>query len=201
MSMSSSITPVPEWLVNLSITDPRCANDSCTAYKGAHAASQARVSWDSQFHYGWYMCWTYAAILGIFAALHLVQLSVDFQTRRKADGRNDERKGPGLFDKVAALVRSMSYRRLPGKIGAVLGVPSAGVLFLILIAVIASTAMIFTQAYYYREKRGYGSPPIGVRTGLMSASLIPLLIALSGKVRIRSCFTTSKLLKDYNGTS
>ncbi|KAF2102904.1 hypothetical protein NA57DRAFT_33502 [Rhizodiscina lignyota] len=131
------------------------------------------------------MCWIYAPIIAFFSVVFFAHLYLDRRPRSK----EVDRRGPGLWDKTVALLRSFTYRRLPGKIGVFLGLPSAGVLFLIMIAAVASIAMTFTESPYYREKRGYGSPPIAVRTGLMSTSLIPLLIALSGKVNLITMIT------------
>ena len=49
--------------------------------------------------------------------------------------------------------------------------------------------MAFTEHFYYRGKRGYGSPPLGVRTGLMAFALIPLTWATAGKVNIITFLT------------
>ncbi|KAF2238176.1 hypothetical protein EV356DRAFT_440975 [Viridothelium virens] len=51
------------------------------------------------------------------------------------------------------------------------------------------TIMTFAVPPYYRARRGFGSPPLAVRTGLVSAALIPLLIALAGKVNLISLVT------------
>lgn len=183
--MSANTNDVPSWLANLPITDPRCANESCIAFQNAEAASQAKVSWGSQFHYGWFVCWIYAGILGVFIAIHLLHRIAEVRVPPHLITEPGDRK-IGLLKKLKALTRIFSYRRVPGKIGSFLGLPSFGVLFIILVATVASTAMVFAQGYYYRERRGYGSPPIGVRAGLMSAALIPLLVALSGKVSLNS---------------
>lgn len=42
---------------------------------------------------------------------------------------------------------------------------------------------------YYRERREYGSPPLGVRTGLIAFALIPLTFATVGKVNIITLLT------------
>lgn len=44
--------------------------------------------------------------------------------------------------------------------------------------------MTFVQRPYYRQHRGYGSPALGVRTGMMAMALTPPIFALAGKVNI-----------------
>ena len=47
----------PETNVNIThlpLSDPLCANDTCLAFAEAGDASQALISWTSQFRYGWY---------------------------------------------------------------------------------------------------------------------------------------------------
>lgn len=180
MSMNAG-NNVPAWFADLPITDPRCTNDSCVAFKNAHAASQARVSWDSQFHYGWFVAWIYSGITTIFVALYLLHRLAGSRILQETSAEENDQRITA-WAKLRAAIRIFSYRRIPGRLGDYLGLPSVGILLLILSTTVAVVAMIFSQGYYYREKRAYGSPPIGVRTGLMSASLIPFLVALSGKV-------------------
>lgn len=42
--------------------------------------------------------------------------------------------------------------------------------------------MSFAERPYYRTHLGYGSPPLGVRTGMMAVALTPPIFALPGKV-------------------
>ncbi|KIW03466.1 uncharacterized protein PV09_05235 [Verruconis gallopava] len=173
-------TSVPEWFVNLPLSDPRCRNDSCAAFKQAHTASQKQISWASQFEYGRYTTWFYVGIVGLFVFARLLHVQAD----RKACS-----EAVGLKHKLKAAIRFVSYRRISGRVGVYLGLPSIGVLILILVSFIVATAMSFTQRPYYRGSRLYGSPPLGVRAGLMAAALIPLIIALGGKVNLVTMLT------------
>jgi hypothetical protein len=150
------------------------------AYSVAHKASQALISWESQFVYGRYVTWFYTAIVALFCFLYAFHAYLD---RKPHDG------SAGLVNKIKAAVRVVSYRRISGPLGVYFGLPSFGVILILFVSLVASTAMSFAQHPYYRPKRGYGSPPLGVRTGLMAAALIPLTIALAGKVNLVTWLT------------
>jgi hypothetical protein len=177
MSMGSTSPPVATWFKDLPLTDPRCKNDSCTAYYNAHIESQAQISWASQFLYGHYVSWYYAIVIFAFAALH--------QVRRIRDA-NPHATGSevGILDQSKARLRSLSYRRLSGPLGCYLELPSLGVIILLAFFLFSSLVMALVQHPYYRGSRGYGSPPVAVRTGLMAAALYPLTVALAGKVLV-----------------
>jgi len=66
---------------------------------------------------------------------------------------------------------------------------SLGVAAFILLASLFATIMTFAQRPYYRMFRGFGSPPLGVRTGLMAVALTPIIVALSGKYNIVTLMT------------
>lgn len=56
-----------------------------------------------------------------------------------------------------------------------------GVLFFIIAA--------FAQRPYYRERLGYGSDPIAVRTGMMAIALTPIIVTLGRKFNIITMIT------------
>ncbi|RTE78449.1 hypothetical protein BHE90_007078 [Fusarium euwallaceae] len=70
-----------------------------------------------------------------------------------------------------------------------MGLPSLGVCLVVFSGWIATTIMSFAVHPYYRDRRGYGSPPLGVRTGLIAFALIPLTFATAGKVNIITLLT------------
>lgn len=180
-TMDHGPVDVPQWFAELPLSDPRCRNDSCMEFYAAHNASQQAISWDSQFRYGHWVCWFYAIILFFFAAVHLTYVVRDRSPRPSA--------APNAWDKLVATVRLFSYRRVPGKVGEYLAAPGLGVAFLVFLSVVTVTTMAFVQHPYYRDFRKYGSPPLGVRTGLMANAVIPLTVALAGKVNIVTMLT------------
>ena len=166
-------------LKTLLLTDPQCNNDSCLAFQAAHNLSQKQVSYALQYQYGHWLSWYYAVI--IFLAM-LVYLSQFYRIGRIGSKNHFLRKSQ-------ACCRYITYRRVHGRVGNMLGLPSAGLLMFLLLGVAVVSIMTFAIRPYYREHRGYGSPPLGVRTGLMAAALTPLLVSLSGKVNLVSMLT------------
>ncbi|KAH8881443.1 hypothetical protein GQ53DRAFT_812616 [Thozetella sp. PMI_491] len=184
MSMSMGSMPVEPWFAALPLDDPRCNNDSCDAFLAGHTASQAEISWASQFLYGWWLTWGFSIVIFLFSlvyAFHLLQAQ-----RHPAE---KESGSPTALDKGVAAVRRLTYLRKRGKIAEFLSLPSLGVAALFLLFFAGSTIMAFAQHPYYRGRRGFGSPPLAVRTGLMAFALYPLEIALAGKVNLVTWIT------------
>ncbi|KAF1817680.1 hypothetical protein P152DRAFT_454252 [Eremomyces bilateralis CBS 781.70] len=174
---------VADWYAALPLSDPRCRNDSCIEFYADHNASQKAISWDSQFRYGHLVLWYYTIILAFFVAVHFTYVVIDRTPCPSAE------RNPSTLDKSVAMVRTISYRRIPGKLGEYLGAPGLGVSLLVFLSVLTVTIMAFVQHPYYRPFRAYGSPPLGVRTGLMANAVIPLTVALAGKVNIVTLLT------------
>jgi len=187
MTMGGEGNTVPVWFQELPMTDPRCRNDSCIAFYAAHNASQAQISWASQFQYGWWTSWIYAIVIFLFACTYLWHVLTD--RKPQASSFADAKASPSILDKTTAAIRSLSYRRLSGRLANYLALPSLGVCTLLLLFTVALTVMTFAQHPYYRPYRKMGSPPLGVRTGLMAAALIPLNVALAGKVNLITTIT------------
>ena len=172
---------------NLPLTDPKCMNDSCIAYYGAHNASQAAVSWTWQFEYGHWV--TYYYVILIFLAL-LLHLSRHLRGRRSSNHAavpNSQKVGP--WSRARAAFRAVSYRRLHGRWADYCGLPSAGMLAFLLATTLFLAVLTFAVQPYYRERRGYGSPPLAIRTGLMAIACTPVLFALAGKTNVVTWLT------------
>lgn len=173
MSMQSTTAPVADWFKELPLSNPQCNNDSCIAYKDAHAASQAAVPYILQFKYGHWTMWIFAIFIfcySVYFYSHVLFRKGGVQQR------------PNPLDKITAALRWVSYRRIKGTVADKMGLPSLGVCLVVLSGWIATTIMAFAVHPYYRERRGYSSPPLGVRTGLIAFALIPLTFATAGKV-------------------
>ncbi|KAL8708762.1 MAG: hypothetical protein Q9220_006404 [cf. Caloplaca sp. 1 TL-2023] len=108
MSLHSSYGPNP--LRNLPLTDPKCKNDSCTAFQAAHNASQATVSYTRQFDYGHCTAWYFAIIILMFMIVH----------SSRNEGTRISRLNSGFLlprrrrTKLIGAYRYLSYRRLRG---------------------------------------------------------------------------------------
>jgi len=166
----------------LPLSDPLCANSTCLAFNDAHVASQAQISWASQFFYANYTAYFYCALIGLAAVFYHLQRFTDYYNGLR------KRAPTTVLPKGIALVRSITYRRASGAIGRI-GVPSLGVGALLLASTVYAVALVFTQRPYYRGHRGYGSPPLGVRAGMAGIAMTPVVVALSGKYNIVTLLT------------
>jgi len=171
---------------NLPLSDPFCNTDACLAFSKAHKASQNAVSYTHQFDYGHYTTWFYLAVLSVGIAIRILNL---YKNRNSQNPRSQSNKLTATGHKALALCRALSYRSVGGPTAARWGVPKLGMLIFGIFTLLFFLLMTFLVHPYYRERRGYGSPPLAVRTGLMSTALIPLIVALSGKVNIVTWLT------------
>lgn len=183
--------PSPNPAASLPLSDPLCvaAADCCDAFKAAGEASQATVSYTRQFQYGHWVSW-YAAIWILIFTLSNAGTILRNRTRRglRTSTKNTSAKElrPSPLQKLRTLLRGLGYRRPTGSFA---GLPSLAVTTFLLLAVLFVTVLTFAARPYYRQHRGYGSPPLAIRTGLMAAACTPLLIALSGKANLISFLT------------
>lgn len=171
----------------LSLDDPLCANDTCLAYATAHDASQARISWASQFLYGHYVLMIWGCVLGLAMLLGSARRLEHFHASRAAIYFVEDT--PTMSQKVRALGRSIAYRRASGRLADARTLPNLGMALLALFAWLAAILLMFIQRPYYRESRGYGSPALGVRAGLAGVAMTPIVFALSGKYNLVTLLT------------
>ena len=171
---------------NLSLSDPRCNNDSCLAFQAAHNLSQASLSYYYQYEYGHFTVYYYTAIICIAFLFFIFHKWQDIHSQ--ALGSRESQR-PTLLDKLRAYRRFVSYHYLRFSFEDALRPPPVGMLATLLLLLLFLVVSSFAVRPYYRQHRGYGSPPLGVRTGLMAAALTPLLVALGGKVNIVTLLT------------
>lgn len=170
----------------LPFSDPLCANKTCLEFAAAADASQAQISWLSQFDYGYYTSYFYCAIIAVFTLAHGYSFF-----RRAVSNPLSQRSAsskPSATQRARAAWRRIGYRRLSGWANTVLPA-SFGMSLLIVISVAFSVALCFVQRPYYRETRGFGSPPLGVRAGLAATAMTPITLALSGKYNFVTLLT------------
>lgn len=86
-------------------------------------------------------------------------------------------------------MEALAYRRMPGWLSNRLGIASIRMRVFLLLAVLYCCIPTFAVRLYYRQHRGYRSPPIAVRMGLMAIALTPLIVALSGKANLITLLT------------
>ena len=170
---------------NIPLSDPNCRNDFCLAFEAAHNLSQKEVSYYYQFEYGHWTTWLYIILVFIFMLVHGFRMWTD-RNPRLNNGLSSLRS---IYQKGLAAGRYLSYRRLSGKSFDLLGLPSLGMLAFFLLAGLFLAILTFAVRPYYRQYRGFGSPPLAIRTGLMAIACTPLLLALAGKANIITLLT------------
>ncbi|KAH9210903.1 ferric reductase like transmembrane component-domain-containing protein [Leptodontidium sp. 2 PMI_412] len=172
---SSSAGGTDTNVTNLPLSDPRCNSVVCLAFKAAEDASQREIPFASQFVYGHFTVYYYSSFIFLFSILCL---------HRRLSAGYVEYPEPKttLFQKSKALWRCIMYRKL--RIGM-----SLGHVMIIGLTVFLMTILAFVQKPYFRPRLSYGSPPLGVRTGVMALALTPAIVALSGKFNLITLLT------------
>ena len=185
--MATGLPYVSSSTENLTLSDHRCMNDSCRAFYDAHQLSQKLYSYAHQFDYGHYVSWYLIVFLGIFSLIYFWRRWNEYRYRHDSTILEPVPHSPK--DKLVGLWRMLAYRRVPGWISNRFGLPSIGLLIVFLAFILYNCILTFAVRPYYREHRGYGSPPLAVRTGLMATALTPWIIALSGKANLIALLT------------
>ena len=170
---------------NLPLSDPRCNSEACNAFYAGENASQAAVSWTFQAEYAKWTTWYYLAGLFLFMVVYACHFWMD---RTPQLASNSPMKRSNL-EAITALLRYISYRRFSGKIADRLGLPSCGLILIILSTTTLAAVAMFAVRPYYRERDGYGSPPLAIRSGMMALALTPIIVALAGKVNVVTLLT------------
>ncbi|KAH7413274.1 hypothetical protein BKA64DRAFT_740978 [Cadophora sp. MPI-SDFR-AT-0126] len=184
MPVAAESLPVMPLMSDLPITDPKCINESCTAFYAALNASQTAVPFGSLASHAHWMIWCFMAIIGVCTLAHAYQVFKD----RSEHHRNSQSR-PSLPQKIIALARCISHGHISGYLPVWFGLPPNGTLILLLPLVVFATTLSFGVMRYYREHYGYGSPPLAIQTGFMSVECVPFLVALAGKANIISLLT------------
>lgn len=180
---SSATATSTSSLANLLLGDPRCNSDACPAFKAAHVESQAEVSYYYQYHYGEWLSYVCIVVLFFYMVAYVHQRWLYHKNSPPPSS------AVTLSEKSVAIYRSFAYRRVPGSVGRYLGLPSFGVLALTLLGLVLILAFSFAIHPYYRRYRGFGSPPLAIRTGLMATALTPWIYALAGKCNLITLLT------------
>ncbi|KAG4440713.1 hypothetical protein IFR05_003807 [Cadophora sp. M221] len=172
---SSSAGGTDLTITNLSLSDPRCNSVVCLAFKAAEDASQGEIPFASQFVYGHFTVYYYFSCIALFSILHL-------HRRLSAGYMEYQEPKTTVFQKIKALWRCVMYRKLG------IGM-SLGHTIMVGFAVLFTTILAFVQKPYFRPRLAYGSPPLGVRTGVIALALTPVIVALSGKSNLITLVT------------
>lgn len=161
-------------LQNLTLDNSRCNNDSCQAFYDAHQLSQKEVSHNHQFEYGHYVSWYLLVVLCQLLLETVHSSSVPCSSRWS------------VWKEAYRRVEDDNLPQAPRQSGSTNPWPHD---FLSGLSILYCCILTFAVRPYYRAHRGFGSPPLAVRTGLMATALTPWIVALSGKANIITWLT------------
>lgn len=153
------------------------------AYMKEFDISQAEVLFSDQFLYGKYTVYFGLAVIALATLKNVWYKYSDMTYTRKVQNGSIE---PGYFGSFIAVLtafsRSIGYKPINMYISKYLGLPATSGSFLFIFATTLYLALYsFVPHYWYRGCRGFGSPPLAVRTGVMAVALIPFIYILGGK--------------------
>ena len=97
-----------------------------------------------------------------------------------------------VIDKLLASIRWLFYRPIPSiRITKKLAIvsPSAGVAFVVLLSLAFAILFSFIPQPLFHQTIRFGSPPLAIRAGMISVSMIPWIVALSMKANLVSLIT------------
>ncbi|RMZ85948.1 hypothetical protein DV737_g133, partial [Chaetothyriales sp. CBS 132003] len=95
------------------------------------------------------------------------------------------------INNTIALFRWVFYRPVPQlRLGPWrFGFPSLGVIAIVVVALAASMLYCFLPTPMFYASMSYGSPPLAIRAGMISVSLLPWIVATSSKANLVSYMT------------
>jgi hypothetical protein len=169
-----SLNDSPLW--HLPESDPRCNNVSCMAYLLGYMKEQQIYSNDRYPGYAYYTTYFYCATIAVFSIVYI--------NERLHDGG----AGTRFKERAIAAWRWWTYRRISGKLGTHMDI-SFGQLALFATTTVFIALIAFMHGHYLRDYFKYGSPPISVRSAVIMSAILPICIALTGKVNIISVLT------------
>lgn len=151
--------------------------------------SQSGVhAWAYQAKYGYYVMYFGAVLIFIMVLKNIWYRYGDYSYRNTKLGY--KHYNIKILNKIAAFSRSISYKRFPLILSRITGLPSSlGTLIVLAVSTLFVLCYCFIPHFWYRGCRGFGSPPISVRSGMMIMGMTPFLIVLSGKTNFISQIT------------
>lgn len=95
------------------------------------------------------------------------------------------------LNNVIAISRYVFYRPIPSfRLRKVeIGFPSAGVVFIVSVALIFVTLYCFIPQPLYYSSIAFGSPPVAIRAGMLAVAMMPWIVALSMKANLITMLT------------
>lgn len=159
------------------------ADSELDEYMDYYMTLQAEIPWASQVKYGYYTIYFGCAFVGFAMFKH-----VYYKFR---DSRSSQSNWlTSLIDIVTSYSRFVGYKQIPASLSYYTSLPISVSSSLFLMA---STLFLglycFVPHYWYRGCRGFGSPPLATRGGVMATALTPFIYILAGKANFVTLVT------------
>lgn len=145
-------------------------------YQTAHMQLQAIVPWTYQPHYA--KCTVYFGVVIIFIAFikNIWYRYLDYGYKKRS------KSGNSFVNVLASYFRYVGYKQVPSKLCHYVSLPaSIGSTLFMIVSTIYLFCYCLVPHFWYRGCRGFGSPPLAVRAGIMATALTPFVYVLSGK--------------------
>ncbi|EGV61574.1 Ferric reductase [Yamadazyma tenuis] len=154
------------------------ADMSAEEYTHYYTQSQTEIPWASQAYYGYYTIYFGSAVVGVALFKNLYYRSRDhFYSKSQSAGIFTP-----LVDTLVAYSRFLGYKQTPMKLTYFTSLPpSVGSSLFLMASSLYLFLYCFVPHFWYRGCRGFGSPPLAVRAGVMATALTPFIYILAGK--------------------
>lgn len=167
-----------------------CLKDMTSSeYASASTESQMKVPWTAQSDYAKYTIYFGVVVIFIAFMKHIWFKYKDYNYV-KTMGEKDSGLFSSLIYVVTSYFRYLAYKQVPAKLCYITSLPPS----------VGSSLFMVTSSFYlfcycliphfwYRGCKGFGSPPLAVRAGVMATALTPFIYILAGKSNMISLVT------------
>lgn len=153
-------------------------------YEMASNHLQMEVPWVDQPKYAKYTVYFGVVVIFLATMKNIWYRYVDYSFQKKLKGGNS------FVNVFVSYFRYIGYKQIPRKVCYFTSLPpSVGSALFLLASTIYLFCYCMAPHFWYRSCRGFGSPPLAVRAGIMATALTPFVYVLSGKSNMISLLT------------
>uniref|UniRef100_A0A060T4X6 ferric-chelate reductase (NADPH) n=1 Tax=Blastobotrys adeninivorans TaxID=409370 RepID=A0A060T4X6_BLAAD len=179
---------MPDWMRYQNGVLYNCSDQESDFFAKGKNISQTESPWADNNKYARWTAYYLIVVIFIVMVHRMVNYLTDYGYHNSS--RPTYAGVVPIRNRLTALLRLVGYRRLPAIVGSILQLPSSvGSCLLILAGWLYLLLICFVPHPYYRVCRGFGSPPLAVRAGMMANALTPFIYAFSGKTNVVTMLT------------
>lgn len=163
------------------------ADQNTKLYSTYSSLLQNEVAWVDQPKYGKYTVYFGVVVIFLATVKHVWYLVNDRRYRKNPASLS---VFASFMDLLVSYSRFFGYKQLPQTLCRAVGLPPSTGAFLVMSAsTIYMLCYCLIPHFWYRACRGFGSPPLAVRAGVMATALTPFVYVLSGKCNMITLLT------------